>query len=245
MTATVSHRRVWIFPPPFTRRGRLRKQTNEKKNLSDYAKKDKIVAKDAKKTAQRQADIDEYGEEGTLITEGKNKGGTRFSDNMYRDKDGNDIYEGRYTLSDEEKAEQNKKEEGVNIQDLADEESSTATGTVKQGETRQDIERRIQDNKDLLNNLGNRPKFVHNYAPDQQKSTNLIDNITDAGRIAMGGIAANTEVPVYERGSMFQTSMDELTDRRNIGLTNTEKDFARNMAERGYGYDVKNEKYIL
>ena len=204
------------------------------------AKKDKIAAKDVEITAKKQADIDKYGKKGTLITEGKNRGGTRYSDSHYVDIYGGDVYEGTYTLSDEERAEQNKKEEGVNIQDLPDEESSTATGTVKQGETRQDIERRIQDNKDLLNNLGNRPKFVHNYAPDQQKSTNLIDNITDAGRIAMGGIAANTEVPVYERGSMFQTSMDELTDRRNIGLTNTEKDFARNMAERGYGYDVKN-----
>lgn len=212
------------------------------------AKKDKIAAQDAviaaqdaERKAQEQADIDKYGEKGTLITEGPHRGGTRFSDNHYRDIYGDDVYEGTYHLPTEGTADSNG---AVNIQDLPDEDLSTTTGVVEQGETLQDIERRIQDNKDLLNNLGNRPQFVHDYAPDQQKNTNLIDNITDAGRIAMGGIAANTEIPVYERGSMFQTSMDELTDRRNIGLTDTEKDFARNMAERGYGYDIKNiEKF--
>jgi len=204
------------------------------------AKKDKIAAEDAERTAQEQADIDKYGKKGTLITEGKNRGGTRFSDNMYRNIYGDDVYEGRYTLSNEEKAEQNKKEEGVNIQDLADEESKTTTGAIKENDSREDIERRIQDNKDILNNLGNRPKFVHDYAPDQQQNTNLAGNIIDAGRGVIGMIGANTEVPVYQRGSMFQTSMDELTQRRNMGLTDTEKDFARNMAERGYGYDVKN-----
>jgi hypothetical protein len=201
------------------------------------AKKDKITAEDAAQKAQEQADIDKYGEEGTLITEGPLRGGTRFSDSRYKDIYGDDVYEGTTKVDD---LTTTTDDGGVNIQDLADEESSTATGVVKQSETRQDIERRIQDNKDLLNNLGNRPEFVHDYAPDQQKSTNLINNITDAGRIAMGGIAASTEIPIYERGDMFQTSMNELTDRRNIGLTDTEKDFARNMAERGYGYDVKN-----
>jgi hypothetical protein len=134
--------------------------------------------------------------------------------------------------------------EPININDLTDEVASgvseTTTGSVKKIESAEDIKRRIQDNKDLLNNLGNRPKFVHDYAPDEQKNTNLADSIVDAGRIGMGLAAANTKIPVYERGSMFQTSMDELAQRRNMGLSDAEKDFARNMAERGYGYDVKN-----
>ena len=131
----------------------------------------------------------------------------------------------------------------INIQDLSEEitgTDETTTGAIKEGDSRQDIERRIQENKDLLNNLGNRPKFVHDYAPDQQQNTNLAGNIVDAGRGIMGMMGANTKVPVYQRGSMFQTSMDELSQRRNMGLTDTEKDYARNMAERGYGYDVKN-----
>jgi hypothetical protein len=200
------------------------------------AKKDENI----KLKSEEQADIDKYGKKGTLITEGENRGGTRYSDRHYKDIYGDDVYEGRYTLSDEERAEQNKKEEGVNIQDLTEPESKTTTGAIKEGDSRQDIEKRIQDNKDILNNLGNRPKFVHDYAPDQQQNTNLAGNIVDAGRGVIGMMGANTEVPVYQRGSMFQTSMDELTQRRNMGLTDTEKDFARNMAERGYGYDVKN-----
>lgn len=201
------------------------------------AEKDKIAAEDAERTAQEQADIDKYGKEGTLITEGPHRGGTRFSDRHYRDIYGDIVYEGKTNLPKEKTTSSGG---GVNIQDLTEPESKTTTGTIKDGDSRQDIERRIQDNKDILNNLGNRPKFVHDYAPDEQKNTNLAGNIIDAGRGVIGMTGANTEVPVYQRGSMFQTSMDELTQRRNMGLTDTEKDFARNMAERGYGYDVKN-----
>lgn len=202
------------------------------------AKKDKIAAKDAEITAKKQADIDKYGKKGTLITEGKNRGGTRYSDSHYVDIYGGDVYEGRYTLSDEEKAEQNKKEEGVNIQDLTEPESTTTTGTIKEGDSREDIEKRIQGNKDILNNLGNRKEFE--YESKTEWGNDLAGSIMDAGRGVVGMIGANKKVPVYERGSMFQTSMNELTQRRNMGLTNNEKDFARNMAERGYGYDVKN-----
>ena len=46
--------------------------------------------------------------------------------------------------------------------------------------------------------------------------------------------------PKYERGSMFSTAMDEALRNRNMGLSSDEINFRRGMAERGFGYDVKN-----
>jgi hypothetical protein len=53
-------------------------------------------------------------------------------------------------------------------------------------------------------------------------------------------IGASEPLPKYSRSEMFKTSMGELTDRRNMGLSDDEIGFAKQMAERGYGYDVKN-----
>jgi len=125
------------------------------------------------------------------------------------------------------------------IENIPNKDEAAIKGSVE-GESADDIRRRIEDNKALLDDVTGRAKFVHDYAPDKESGTDLGGYITDAARGIMGTIGASEKIPVYERGKMFQTSMDELTQRRNMGLTDTEKDFARQMAERGYGYDVKN-----
>ena len=101
------------------------------------------------------------------------------------------------------------------------------------------IRQRIAENENLLGSLERRPAFDDSYAPDAQ-GRDIGGYITDAARGIMGVAGATKPLPVYERGEMFQTSMDELTDRRNMGLTADEIGFAKQMAERGYGYDVKN-----
>lgn len=101
------------------------------------------------------------------------------------------------------------------------------------------IRQRIAENEDLLGGLERRPAFDDTYAPDEQ-GRDVGGYITDAARGIMGVAGATKPLPVYERGEMFQTSMDELTDRRNMGLSADEIGFAKQMAERGYGYDVKN-----
>lgn len=66
------------------------------------------------------------------------------------------------------------------------------------------------------------------------------DHLLDIGRGVLGLKGALEDVPVYERGDMWQTAASEMTARRDMGLSPDEIAFRKNMAERGYGYDVKN-----
>lgn len=100
------------------------------------------------------------------------------------------------------------------------------------------LKQQIADNKELLNNLNNRQPFE--YESQTQWNNDLAGTIADASRGIVGMIGASEPLPKYSRSEMFKTSMGELTDRRNMGLSDDEIGFAKQMAERGYGYDVKN-----
>lgn len=78
------------------------------------------------------------------------------------------------------------------------------------------------------------------YAPDYENDNDILGTLIDSGRSIAGMIAANEEIPEYKRGQMFNLAMDDAARMRDMGLTSEEIDFRRNLAERGYGYDVKN-----
>jgi hypothetical protein len=82
--------------------------------------------------------------------------------------------------------------------------------------------------------------FEHNYAPDSQSDGDLFGTLMDAGRGVMGAIGAGKEIPEYSRGSMFSEAMGDAQKFKNEGLSGTEIDYRRNLAETGYAYDVKN-----
>lgn len=78
---------------------------------------------------------------------------------------------------------------------------------------------------------------------DKQNSDrygNLISMASDLGVGMMGLKGAMEEVPTYEKGAMFQAYTDEAYRQRNMGLSNEEMGLRKQLAERGFGYDVKN-----
>ena len=78
---------------------------------------------------------------------------------------------------------------------------------------------------------------------DKQNSDrygNLISMASDLGVGMMGLKGAMEAVPVYEKGEMFKEYTDEAYRQRNMGLTAEEEGLRRQLAERGFGYDVKN-----
>jgi hypothetical protein len=85
-----------------------------------------------------------------------------------------------------------------------------------------------------------KPAEERPYAPDNARPVGLVDNLLDIGRGVLGLKGALTDIPEYERGAMWSTAAEEMTARRNMGLSPEEIAFAQNLAERGYGYDVKN-----
>ncbi|MHA2403412.1 MAG: glucosaminidase domain-containing protein, partial [Candidatus Kariarchaeaceae archaeon] len=102
---------------------------------------------------------------------------------------------------------------------------------------------KIKEEIDSLDKMiaeAKKPKQERIYAPDEARDTRFGDTLVDVGRGVMGLKGALTDIPEYERGTMFQTAMSEMTDRRNMGLSPDEIAFQKNLAERGYGYDVKN-----
>ena len=83
------------------------------------------------------------------------------------------------------------------------------------------------------------PETVGAYAPDSQ-GRDYAGYASDIGRGIAGLAAAQTEIPKYQTGDMYNLAKAEKTQRRNLGLSDEETAFAQNIAERGYGYDVKN-----
>lgn len=69
---------------------------------------------------------------------------------------------------------------------------------------------------------------------------NLISMASDLGAGWMGLKGAMQEIPTYEKGEMFKAYTDEAYRQRNMGLTPEEMGLRKQLAERGFGYDVKN-----
>ena len=95
---------------------------------------------------------------------------------------------------------------------------------------------RLNESIDLANQS---PETVGAYAPDSQ-GIDYAGYASDIGRGIAGLAAARTEIPKYQTGDMYNLAKAEKTQRRNLGLSDEETAFAQNIAERGYGYDVKN-----
>ena len=111
------------------------------------------------------------------------------------------------------------------------------TGSTNDPEA--DLEKAQEDLASLQNVYSTeREPFV--YAPDSQSDADLVGNLGDIGRGIAGMIGATKEIPVYERGSMWQTAMGEAEKRRDEGLSADELNYRNRQAETAYAYDIKN-----
>tara|TARA_R100000742_G_C4279640_1_gene104910 strand:+ start:4753 stop:7404 length:2652 start_codon:yes stop_codon:yes gene_type:complete len=92
----------------------------------------------------------------------------------------------------------------------------------------------------------NNAKKLEEFTPDLSmldsgdKYGNLIATAGDIGMGMIGLKGAMEEVPEYQKGAMFNAYTDEAYRQRNMGLTGKEMGLRKQLAERGFGYDVKN-----
>ncbi len=106
----------------------------------------------------------------------------------------------------------------------------------------------LEDTLAEINKQLDDSETVEEFTPDlsmldKQNSDrygNLISMAGDLGAGIMGLKGAMEEVPVYEKGEMFNAYTDEAYRQRNMGLTGEEMGLRKQLAERGFGYDVKN-----
>lgn len=89
-------------------------------------------------------------------------------------------------------------------------------------------------------------KKAEEFTPDlsalesKDKYGNLIAQAGDLGAGIIGLQGAMEEVPVYNKGDRFNQYTEEAYNQRNMGLSSEESGLRKQLAERGFGYDVKN-----
>ena len=89
-------------------------------------------------------------------------------------------------------------------------------------------------------------KKAEEFTPDlsalesKDKYGNLIAQAGDLGAGIIGLQGAMEEVPVYNKGERFNQYTEEAYNQRNMGLSAEESGLRKQLAERGFGYDVKN-----
>ena len=131
------------------------------------------------------------------------------------------------------------------INDLGTTAAKAPDGTVVMKErTMKDVQRDIADIDSAIGKINQPIEEVGAYAPDLEPGSNIGGFIGDAGRALIGIRGAMEEVPEYQTGEMYNLAMDEMTARRDLGMSDEEIAFSRNLAERGYGYDVKNVRRL-
>ena len=131
------------------------------------------------------------------------------------------------------------------INDLGNTAAKGPDGTVVMTErTMKDVQRDIADIDSAIGKINQPIEEVGAYAPDLEPGSNIGGFIGDAGRALIGIRGAMEEVPEYQTGEMYNLAMDEMTARRDLGMSDEEIAFSRNLAERGYGYDVKNVRRL-
>ncbi len=103
-----------------------------------------------------------------------------------------------------------------------------------------ELKRQIDEDRSKLDSLKNTSTTEQAYAPDLQNNKDIGGYLMDIGRMGLGLKGALTKTPQYQTSPMFNEYMQDAEQRKNMGLSPTEISFAKNLAERGYGYDVKN-----
>jgi len=83
-------------------------------------------------------------------------------------------------------------------------------------------------------------QFEFDYKPDSQSDSTLVGDLMDTGRGIAGLQGAMTEVPEYERGTMWNKAMDSADRRSEEGLSADELNYRNQQSETAYAYDVKN-----
>lgn len=104
------------------------------------------------------------------------------------------------------------------------------------------LEEQLAEVNKQLDNVQKAEEFTPDLSmlDNRDRYGNLIAMASDLGVGYMGLKGAMEEIPEYEKGEMFKAYTDEAYRQRNMGYTPEEIGLRKQLAERGFGYDVKN-----
>jgi len=104
------------------------------------------------------------------------------------------------------------------------------------------LEEQLAEVNKQLDNVQKAEEFTPDLSmlDNRDRYGNLIAMASDLGVGYMGLKGAMEEIPEYEKGEMFKAYTDEAYRQRNMGYTPEEMGLRKQLAERGFGYDVKN-----
>jgi len=104
--------------------------------------------------------------------------------------------------------------------------------------SKEDLQKSLEEDQNKLNELS-QPRM---QGQDENGNYNqdIAGSLMDIGRVGLGLKGALTKIPEYQPSAMISQYMQDAEQRKNMGLSPEEIGFAKNLAERGYGYDVKN-----
>ena len=106
-----------------------------------------------------------------------------------------------------------------------------------------DEEALIKQNKldqETIDFIKSQKEFNVELPAEEYDYKNLLGNIADVGKGIIGVAGAMQDVPEYQRGDMFKESMDDARRMKNTGLSEQEKGFMKQNAERAYGFATAN-----
>jgi len=104
------------------------------------------------------------------------------------------------------------------------------------------LEKQLSEVQEQLSNSKKAEEFTPDLSALESKDKygNLIAQAGDLGAGIIGLQGAMEEVPVYNKGDRFNQYTEEAYNQRNMGLSSEESGLRKQLAERGFGYDVKN-----
>mgnify|MGYP000728070289 CR=1 FL=1 len=104
------------------------------------------------------------------------------------------------------------------------------------------LEEQLAEVQKQLSNSEKAEEFTPDLSALESKDKygNLIAQAGDLGAGIIGLQGAMEEVPVYNKGERFNQYTEEAYNQRNMGLSAEESGLRKQLAERGFGYDVKN-----
>ena len=101
----------------------------------------------------------------------------------------------------------------------------------------------IKQNKldqETIDFIKSQKEFNAELPAEEYDYKNLLGNIADVGKGIIGVAGAMQDVPEYQRGDMFKESMDDARRMKDMGLSEQEKGFMKQNAERAYGFATAN-----
>jgi len=81
---------------------------------------------------------------------------------------------------------------------------------------------------------------IEEFVATKQEGINPWENVMDIGRMVTAWGDMTQDVPEYERGDMWKEAMADARSMKDMGFTPDEMSLYKNLAERGYAYDVSN-----